>query len=592
MRVTHFLFLFTSFILIIARRARLWRGFGYLLVIWIFCFASLPLNNTMVFGSKTSSWPRSHHDVLQSHYNAFEADIRSGKHEPFTYPFNSYSAALVVLLLLFPLQRYPKFNFLRPVAFLCVLSFAVYETRFARSRAIYGAFCVGFLNAWLSIWTFALVVANDPHRDFKRIIYASPASSENANTANRIARESTGISSAVKLINGFSHGKREDTKVVTKSDYKDLARYRQFQWQSYPLSLLSTRLVWCLDLFLNFRGMAWNWRIKGPPLPPSWVQEQLKDEHNGFSRIEKSEYGLSGTRRFEDTKELLRKSIVSFLLGYIFLDLLKVLMMRDPYFWGIIDAGAPSVYPNFIQNSPVLLRSIRLIGVLLGIRAALGTILTLSPLLFVGVLGEEVLGANAEPWIYPNIWGNFLTVLDRGLAGWWGCWWHQTFRFGFESPSKMLAAKLGIDRRSSVSRGIQLFIAFALSGIVHSSGSYTMTPKTYPIRGAFLFFMLQPPAIIFESWLSKSLVTTFGTKLPKPIKRCLTLVYLGVWFYFTGPLICDDFTRGGLWLHEPVPISPLRAIGLGVEGDSWWCWKGPLAHWHTSKDWWKSGIHV
>jgi hypothetical protein len=30
---------------------------------------------------------------------------------------------------------------------------------------------------------------------------------------------------------------------------------------------------------------------------------------------------------------------------------------------------------------------------------------------------------------------------------------------------------------------------------------------------------------------------------------------------------------GVLVIYEPIPISPLRGLGFGVEGDGWWCWK-------------------
>lgn len=55
------------------------------------------------------------------------------------------------------------------------------------------------------------------------------------------------------------------------------------------------------------------------------------------------------------------------------------------------------------------------------------------------------------------------------------------------------------------------------------------------------------------------------------VGRLVRLVYVHVWFYHTAPLLMDDFARGGLWLYEPAPISPLRALGLGVRGDGWWC---------------------
>ncbi len=78
----------------------------------------------------------------------------------------------------------------------------------------------------------------------------------------------------------------------------------------------------------------------------------------------------------------------------------------------------------------------------------------------------------------------------------------------------------------------------------------------------------------------------------------------------TGPLLADDFARyyifsyyymnyalltgtvrGGLWLLESFPVSLARLVGLGVDGDKFWCWDGRWAQWHTDKNrWWFSGI--
>jgi len=52
----------------------------------------------------------------------------------------------------------------------------------------------------------------------------------------------------------------------------------------------------------------------------------------------------------------------------------------------------------------------------------------------------------------------------------------------------------------------------------------------------------------------------------------------------------DDFARDRLWLYEPVPVSPLRALGLGVRGDGWWCWGGQWLYLYMGVRWWKSGM--
>lgn len=49
-----------------------------------------------------------------------------------------------------------------------------------------------------------------------------------------------------------------------------------------------------------------------------------------------------------------------------------------------------------------------------------------------------------EIWRYPCLFGGFVgNVLDRGLAGFWGGWWHQSFRVGFTGPIRWLV-KMGV----------------------------------------------------------------------------------------------------------------------------------------------------
>ena len=62
------------------------------------------------------------------------------------------------------------------------------------------------------------------------------------------------------------------------------------------------------------------------------------------------------------------------------------------------------------------------------------------------------------------------------------------------------------------------------------------------------------------------------------------------WLYYTAPLLVDDFAKGGIWLFEPIPFSPLRGLGFGAEGEGWWCWHGRLIGWHHGARWWQSGI--
>lgn len=296
---------------------------------------------------------------------------------------------------------------------------------------------------------------------------------------------------------------------------------------------------------------------------------------------------------YPDRRSLLVANAKTFVKGYLVIDALKTIMMHDPYFWGILSRPPPSYFPFSLLTQPWQLHMYRLFLSMIAISYALETIFSLAPLVFVGVFGSYI-GARSEPWIYPETWGSFSIVLDKGLAGWWSSWWHQTFRFAFEQPSLWIAGFFNLDRRSVPAKGIQLVTAFGLSGVLHACGTYTAAGPTHPISNSFAFFMMQALGIFLEVVISSFLRKTGIQKhMPQWAMRTWTFVYVHFWFYHTGHLLCNDFALGGVWLFEPIPISVFRGLGFGAaEQDGWWCWSGKVIRWHTGKHWWQSGVAV
>lgn len=181
--------------------------------------------------------------------------------------------------------------------------------------------------------------------------------------------------------------------------------------------------------------------------------------------------------------------------GYLVLDLCAVLMMRDPYF--VLgpdrnhehDALAPLLPPDAADAHPatLLLITLRRTALsLVGVLSALHFVLNIGALLLCFLL-QPVLGFRADPWHLPSIYGSFAQVLDRGLAGFWGGWWHQTFRFAFEAPARYLIAWRRKRQRQEGQRAEQntpserfilSFCAFLQSGFLHGAASYTSVPET------------------------------------------------------------------------------------------------------------------
>lgn len=540
-------------------------------------------------------------DLLVQYRLQYEAAISHGDAAPFVYPRESFAALILMIYLMIPqkaslLTRYSRYPLFGVMTYLSISTM-----RRCRSPGVATGFAIGFLFSWSILWSATLIIFNDARKDFKRIERRETMTdAENDNNDIVSNGEVDGIAVTGTQRSNLGIGARTPSSKIRSTLGKASPPYGNsvvfahkagsFSWQGLPKPF-TERLDWVSDLVCNFRGMGWNWRITGLSPPPSWVQDQLQQNDGTNPEKGDSHVGPTGNVRYHTVQHLLRQKLLSLIIGYLVLDICKAVMMLDPYFWGIFDRPPPSYLPAFIATSSTLLRSYRLILSLLAIYTALQCIFFVGPLFFVGLVGPKYIGARGEPWMYPDAFGSFRNILDKGLAGWWGGWWHQTFRFAFDSASKWTVAKLGWDRRSLKAKILQLFVAFSLSGALHACGSYTMLSPTQPIRGPFLFFFLQTWGIVAQMLVSK-ILKQYGVteRTPKLVRQTVNFAYVQVWLYYTAPLLVDDFARGGIWLFEPVPFSPLRGLGFGLEGEGWWRWGGEYVRWYRGRRWWESGL--
>jgi hypothetical protein len=364
-----------------------------------------------------------------------------------------------------------------------------------------------------------------------------------------------------------------------------------FRWQAYPKPF-PHRLAWVLDLVTNFRGTGWNWRISSlPPLPGSVLAQLDKPS---------SEATKGEVLNMTDTKSALQSTFITMALSYLFIDFLKVTMMHDPYFWGNLSAPPPSPLDSLGVLGQFLGLVYRLALSALGVFTAvtylgsLPTLICLAVSFWIPQTRTWTLVPLEARWLYADYFGPFLSsVLDHGLPGVWSRWWHQLLRSGFVAPAVWISSRLPPSlRRSNGNRALQLFIAFSLSGFLHACGSYSQFAVTRPLSGPFLFFFLQAPAIIFQRHVARSVVPLLPFRPARWVRRLTNFTFVAIWFLLTGPLLADDFAKGGIWLVETVPLSPLRGLGFGAEGEGWWCWHGKwFKQWRGAR-WWEVGIQI
>ena len=534
--------------------------------------------------------------------------IDNGAVKPFFLYHLLIYTGLPLLALLVPERKGSKY--VRPVIFALILSIAIEVIRYRRALLAANGYLVGLMLSWWVFWCAALLLFTDPEKDFKRI-ERKPTISINAQDNPQAVQNGNGavMSEDMEIFNwnGTSRSTSGGTTCSAElcrpgfSSYHSLPtqpsnQHEQLEWQGYPHPLLH-RINWTLGLLLNMRGPEWNWRIPTLEPLPKTLHHQLNLQHSDKS-CEKAE------AKYRTGKARINAALLSFLKSYLCLDLAKSLMMRDHYFWGVISAPPPPFLFNYVAGYPVLYSLYRLHLVAFGIVAALSYALSFCPMIF---LGLSLAFPNASqgltsvpldaPWLYSDLFGPFIfPVLDNGLAGCWGQWWHQLFRFGFTCPARwflsLLPEKLSSNRQFR--RIVMTLFAFTISGTIHACGSYTQFADTKPLSGPLLYFFLQAVGILIQNVFARVLLPNISPcEFPRWIRRAGNFAFSYTWLMVSGPLIADDFTKGGVWLTEPVPISFFRGLGLIGNGDEgWWCWHGPWFRYWSDGSWWQRGVQI
>ena len=556
-----------------------------------------------------------HHDVLRQFQNEALSGIQAGRYHPFVYPYRALGVNLVILYLLAPptksrwvhLLRYPLFAFLVFHSIDGIVS--------SRSTYVTVAYGVGLLNSWAVLWSATLIIFNDARTKFQRI-------EEVSHPVRSLSPHGQGETSSQPLGNGSvpeqgrdaaslrrrQEKRREDGNINAdglarghnESYIEDQAEDGQdaaYRYQSLPSTFLH-RLDWVLDLVSSFRGPRWGHQVSNLTPPPSAIQHSMRNATSDPETHPELTFKPPTPFSYITRRQLLQRTLPELLINYLTLDILKTFTMTDPYFWSL----GPSSPSPFTFPGPT-----RLLLSAAYTYAALQAIFLLAPLVFACLLGPKRIGAHAWPWLYTPYFGSPRAICKKGLAGAWGLWWQQLFRFGFQEAGEAIGRLLdgmsgdddvsGRDSIEPEKRGwgkktqkgmvMRVVVAFGLSGVLHACASHTAMGPTRPVTGSAMFFWVQPLGLMGQkvvcAWMAKK---GWIDKLPWFVREAGNLGFVVAWFALTGPLIADDFARTGIWLFEPVPLSPIR----GIRGHGWWRWGGTWVRWHTADRWWMSGL--
>jgi hypothetical protein len=249
----------------------------------------------------------------------------------------------------------------------------------------------------------------------------------------------------------------------------------------------------------------------------------------------------------------------------VFLPLSKQLAMDDPYFsdpyWSISSPYQPSstqtVTTTFLRSTipPFVLRPLTMAmyaySLLLG--------LFLPPILMPVLLSAMRL--IPEDWS-PHTWhpqfGPFYAILDYGVRGFWGQWWHQQMRHIVSEPGRWLAAKFGLGNtgwEKTIKYILICVSAFTLSGITHL-GMVPSKPRFATVDANELrfrlasFFWVQPIGIAVELLVIAPVLKNLPSSAVH-VERILRVMWTIAWMCSTCVFLVVPFGQLGYWKITP-----------------------------------------
>lgn len=396
-------------------------------------------------------------------------------------------------------------------------------------------------------------------------------------------------------VNGSSSRSRHKIKALEGAAIKSHRINNQVEsgddyyvWQRFPSEApFWQRLWWAFDLLFSFRGAGWSTSISAIPRP--YISGPVKDGQ--IINMASIPSRTPGGYEYLPPSEFLWNRLRQCTLAYLALDFLGTFMMKDPYF--VVGPSRAAGYPlpwYLLNLRPWQLEAYRQLFSISGAFFAVlaGTCVVDMAHYFVG---SRLFPSRVVPWMYASAFGSLDQVCGRGLAGFWGSWWHQTFRQSFLSPAKFLIKHRLMRKGTRTGNMVALLSTFAMSGLLHGSGSLTAMPGTRLWRQP-AFFILQAAGILLQQALASSLRLLFP-RLPAPLRRTGNAAFTLLWLFATAALFNDDMADMGLWLLEPVPVSVFRALGLGLPGDAIWRWDSYyFCWWYAGRHWWESGLAV
>ena len=404
---------------------------------------------------------------------------------------------------------------------------------------------VDVISVDVLLWALFLLVLKDPRNDF-RFVKLGNGDEGGISTRNPVDKIKDG-----KDV-GINDGSTGEHSIVSNNCENDSDS--RVQGQSYPSGPSSfwKHLTWVCTLLVSIR--LDNWKIglsahdQRQPPPPA----------------------------FANRMAFVAQTLISFIRGYMILDLTTAYISYDPYFTDLsLSIFSPLPFRLLSFLPPQLLRSM-----IIGVQAwALISQMFYLPCLL--PVSLHALGLLADEWS-PHNWATYFGSPDaiflHGIRGFWGEYSHQTMRHSSSGPGYAIADAFSLRGGSLLRYAVITTVAFGLNGVVHMGLvppeplHATVDANTIRLYVA-AFFWVQPVAMLTEVVVIRLLkrLNSMGSRQRCTIRQLIMLanaIWVISWFSLCLPLLGEAGRQLGYWRVWPVPVSIWRAL----KGEEWIAW--------------------
>ncbi|EKG16030.1 hypothetical protein MPH_06724 [Macrophomina phaseolina MS6] len=148
------------------------------------------------------------------------------------------------------------------------------------------------------------------------------------------------------------------------------------------------------------------------------------------------------------------------------------------------------------------------------------------------------------------------------LANFWGRTWHQNFRRALQVPSRAIARDVaGAPQGSTLSRRIQWYVAFTISGLYHYAAAKTTLPSQ-SFAKTLTFFALMPNLLVIEDYAKSFAQRRFGCSGRH--WRLFGFIWTFATLTIAGAGFVDDLVTHGLVTARPILPFSLTTIVLNL----------------------------